>query len=201
MRVSPARACHDAIKVVGGVFPVCYKSCDSDFARHLGMVAAVFVLLGLLSFAGAVVPPYYVGVGRYDVTGPAAEVNMVRHKQYTLAHFGGCMHACMRVRPCGANTSAVTVCRWATRCRSRPPEGYTSASTVGPSSSLMRQRRIEWCLSTWTSAWALKRSRCRCGATSHIVNEPVAYLPLLQYSCYQEYWCGLAKCHYSRGVT
>ena len=57
MRVPPARARHDAIKVVGGEFPVCYKSCDSDFARHVGMVAAVFVLLGLLSFAGAVVPP------------------------------------------------------------------------------------------------------------------------------------------------
>ena len=96
MRVSPARACHDAIKVVGGVFPVCYKSCDSDFARHVEMVATVFVLLGLLSFAGAVVPPYYVGVGRYDVTGPAAEVNMVRQTIHPRTLWG--MYACMHAR-------------------------------------------------------------------------------------------------------
>lgn len=40
-------------------------------------VATFVVVFGLFSFAGAVAPPYYVGVGRYDITGPAADVNMM----------------------------------------------------------------------------------------------------------------------------
>ena len=40
------------------------------------------LVLGLLSFlviATTVSHSYYVGTGRYDITGPAAEINMVRY--------------------------------------------------------------------------------------------------------------------------
>ena len=60
----------------------CSKSYDEEGS---GMVATFVVVFGLFSFAGAVSPPYNVGVGRYDITGPAADVNMV-NSQYTLVH-------------------------------------------------------------------------------------------------------------------
>ena len=63
------------------------------------MALTFFALFGLLYFAGAAAPPYYVGVGRYDVTGPAADVNMVLlptlHAHYWLhSRRRACMHVC-----------------------------------------------------------------------------------------------------------
>lgn len=53
----------------------------------MGFVARVAVLSLLSALVGAVTSDpgtYYIGVGRADVTGPAAEVEMVRYKALCL---------------------------------------------------------------------------------------------------------------------
>ena len=52
-------------------------SYDQSAIPEIGMKTSLCLIFAFLSLVSADTPPYYVGVGRYDVTGPAAEVNMV----------------------------------------------------------------------------------------------------------------------------
>lgn len=45
------------------------------------MSAALVMVLGVLALSGWVNGDYLIGTGRYDVTGPAAEIEMVRELQ------------------------------------------------------------------------------------------------------------------------
>ena len=44
-------------------------------------MSAALVVLGVLALSGWVNGDYLIGTGRYDVTGPAAEIEMVRELQ------------------------------------------------------------------------------------------------------------------------
>lgn len=52
--------------------------CTAALLAIATMSATVVIVLGVLALSGWANGDYLIGTGRYDVTGPAAEIEMVR---------------------------------------------------------------------------------------------------------------------------